>query len=120
MSNNAAPIWFRNCIKDGMKALMTLRLDGTPAADTIVLTRDVWIQVLWPVKDWDESFDAQRIHQGFMEMMVKIERWPAPKHLLMNLPPREKLPAIGPVKISKAQQKKNLQRLRATIQSVWK
>ena len=115
---DTAPIWFSNCIKDGMKALMTLRLDGTPAADTIVMTRDVWIQVLWPVKQWDESFDAERIHQGFMQMMVNIDRWPAPKNLLMYLPPREKLPAIAPVKISKEQQQKNLQRLKNTILSV--
>ena len=101
-----------------MKALMTLRLDGTPAADTIVMTRDVWIQVLWPVKQWDESFDAERIHQGFIQMMVNIDRWPAPKNLLSYLPPREKLPAIAPPKLSKAQRAKNMQRLREIVASI--
>ena len=115
---NTMPPWFSHSIRDGLKALLALRLDGTPSADTIALTRDVWIQVLWPVKQWDESTDVDRLHVGFSVMMVNIDRWPAPKHLLTYLPPREKLPAIAAPKISEAQRKKNMQRLRDIVSSI--
>lgn len=50
----AAEPWFVDAIKDGLKALVSLRLDGTPAIDLLPTTRDsclsvrAWLKSLFP------------------------------------------------------------------------
>ena len=63
---NAEP-WFVAAIKDGLKALVSLRLDGTPAIDLLPTTRDIWIAALWTGRAWVES-DAERLHQAFVAL----------------------------------------------------
>lgn len=80
--------WFRAAIAQGLVRLVALSLPGTPPADTIELTREAWIEALWPTRAWDERLDAPRIAEGFRALMLSAERWPSPAHLLRSLPPR--------------------------------
>ncbi|HXF66225.1 MAG TPA: hypothetical protein VNK67_05935 [Burkholderiales bacterium] len=93
------PAWFRQAIAQGLVRLVALSLPGTPPAETIELTREAWIEALWPTRAWDERLDAQRIAEAFRSLMLSSERWPAPVHLLRTLPPRPeplKLPEPPP------------------------
>jgi hypothetical protein len=91
--------WFRSAIAQGLVRLVALSLPGTPPADTIELTREAWIEALWPTRAWDERLDALRLAEAFRALMITAERWPSPVHLLRALPPRpepRRLPAPEP------------------------
>ena len=77
---DAAPVpdWFTRQISRGLAALLALRLEGHPAADTVDIVRKVWAQALWPTRAWDEEADADRIGEAFRLIAVNETRWPAP------------------------------------------
>ncbi|MFZ5653190.1 MAG: hypothetical protein ACOY42_02135 [Pseudomonadota bacterium] len=110
--------WFRRAITDGMKGLAALRLDGTPAADLIGDTRDVWAAVLWPRKHWVEHLDTERLHKGFRSLCGNATRWPAPADLLANLPSRAPQEALPAPELTAAQRRANLERLKAIVAGV--
>ena len=81
------PAWFRGAIVDGISLLMTLRLDGSPAADTIVATGAAWIRSLWRRRWWHQERDLPRIVAAFDSIAASFTSWPAPAHLIHALPP---------------------------------
>lgn len=88
--------WFEKRIRRGLAALVTLRLDSHPPADTVEATAKVWGQSLWPGRDWDETRDAARIGEAFRQIALHETRWPAPATFLRHLParaPQASLPA---------------------------
>lgn len=117
MSTEPAP-WFRTAITDGLKGLTALRLDGTPAADLIKATRDVWVNVLWPGRDWQQQLDTDRIHKGFLQLAANATRWPAPAEFRAYLPKRQLPTALPPPQLSKEQQRANLARIRVIVADV--
>ena len=80
------PSWFRGAIVDGISLLMTLRLDGSPAADTIKATGAAWIRALWRRRWWHQERDHPRIIAAFDSIAASFTRWPAPAHLINALP----------------------------------
>lgn len=91
-----APLWFERRIRRGLAALMTLRMEGHPPADTVQATALVWVQALWPGRAWDETLDAQRIGEAFRLIALYETRWPTPAVFLRYLParaPQKRLPA---------------------------
>jgi hypothetical protein len=86
--------WFRAAIAQGLVRLVALSLPGTPPADTIELTREAWIEALWPLRAWDERLDRERIASAFRALMGTCERWPAPAALMRALPPRHEPPKL--------------------------
>lgn len=109
--------WFVDAIKDGLKALASLRLDGTPAIDLLPTTRDIWISALWAGRDWTEA-DAPRIHQGFVTLARDAVRWPSPAELRHRLPARRPAPGLPPPALTPEQRSANLARLRTIITDV--
>lgn len=88
----AAPEWFRQAITEGIQALVALSLPNQPMPDAIGYTLDVWVRALWGAKqNWTEAQDRERIAAAFAALTRSVDRWPAPKHLLMALPPRPRL-----------------------------
>lgn len=86
--------WFRAAIAQGLVRLLALSLPGTPSADTIELTREAWIEALWPTRAWDARLDESRISEAFRALMISSERWPAPAHFLRALPRRAEPPKL--------------------------
>lgn len=111
--------WFIESIKDGLKALLSLRLDGTPALDLLPTTRDIWIAALWAGRDWTEA-DAPRIHQGFVALARDATRWPSPAELRQRLPARRQEPGLPAPALTQEQRSANLAKLRDIIDGVLK
>jgi hypothetical protein len=112
-----APKWFRSVISEGLIRLVALSLPGQPSHETVALTKEAWIESLWPRRGWVEA-DAARISEAFRALMAHTDRWPAPRVLIEYLPARpepRKLPAPGP---SKKQRQANLRRLKAIRRSL--
>lgn len=108
----SAPAWFHNRILTGVQRLQTLSLVGTPAADIITLTAATWVDVLWPLKAWEQERDERRLGTAFAKLSGVIDRWPAPKQLLIELPKiREPLALPEPTARPTAEQLARLQRL---------
>ena len=116
MGSAAAP-WFAEAIKDGLKALVSLRLDGTPALDLLPTTRDIWIAALWAGRAWVES-DAERLHQAFVALARDATRWPAPADLRARLPARGARAALPAPELSAEQRAENRARVRSIITDV--
>lgn len=81
------PAQLHNAMIDGLTMLLTLRLSGSPAADTVAATAQTWSRVLAHGRAWDETRDVPRFQTAFMVLANEISRWPSPKDFLDNLPP---------------------------------
>lgn len=94
----AAAPWFERRIRRGLAALMTLRMEGHPPADTVEATAKVWAMALWPGRAWDEALDAERIGEAFRQIALHETRWPTPAVFLRHLPAREPQKSLPPPK----------------------
>lgn len=81
------PAQLHNAMIDGLTMLLTLRLSGSPAADTVAATAQTWSRVLAHGRAWDETRDVPRFQTAFMVLANEISRWPSPKDFLDKLPP---------------------------------
>lgn len=81
------PTQLHNAMIDGLTMLLTLRLAGSPAADTVAATAQAWSHVLAHGREWDEERDLKRFQTAFMVLANEMSRWPSPKDFLDNLPP---------------------------------
>lgn len=86
-SPTPAPQWFRQAVADGLQRLVALSLPGQPPAETIALTKESWIDILWPLRAWQRA-DAERLQSAVRYMASRIDRWPPPRAVLDHLPPR--------------------------------
>lgn len=110
-------LWFIDAIKDGLKALVSLRLDGTPAIDLLPTTRDIWIAALWRDRAWIDS-DRERLHRAFVSLASVATRWPAPAELKARLPSRLSPTALPRPPISADQRAENRARMQSIIAEV--
>ncbi len=94
----AAAPWFERRIRRGLAALMTLRMEGHPPADTAEATAKVWAMALWPGRAWDEALDAERIGEAFRQITLHETRWPTPAVFLRHLPARAPQKSLPPPK----------------------
>jgi len=93
--NLQAPAWFHNAVVDGVQRLHVLSLQGTPAAETVTLTAQVWIDTLWHTpRSWDEARDLPRLQEAFRTIAGRADRWPAPRAVLDHLPRPPDLPQL--------------------------
>jgi hypothetical protein len=97
--DDAPQDWFIRQISRGLAALISLRLEGHPAADTVDVVRKVWAQALWPTRAWDEQADTDRIGEAFRRIVQHEARWPAPSTLMRHLPERPPQPQLPPPRI---------------------
>jgi hypothetical protein len=110
--------WFVAAIKDGLKALVSLRLDGTPAVDLLPTTRDIWIASLWQGRQWHEPTDRERLHRAFVALACDSTRWPAPADLRARIPKRAQQKALPAAEMSEDQRRANLARMRSIVAEV--
>jgi hypothetical protein len=89
----AVPSWFNNTLADGLTMLVALALPGTPPAETIALTLNVWVNALWSRQAWTED-DTQRLQAAFVYLAGTCDRWPAPRQLRAALPARPEVPLL--------------------------
>jgi hypothetical protein len=78
----------REAIKQGLMALVLLRLDGQPPGDTIKGTLAIWEEALRPYLWGNPASEAQRIARGFKALLPIVKKWPPPALLIENMPPR--------------------------------
>lgn len=92
-----APGWLVAEMAEGLQRLVLLRLEGAASADSIAGVALAWADAMMVAGiSWDERLDSPRIKMAFRLLAARLERWPAPKHLLEVLPARpepRKLPA---------------------------
>lgn len=95
-----APGWLVAEMAEGLQRLVLLRLDGAASADSIAGVALAWADAMMVAGiSWDEALDAPRLKMAFRLLAARLERWPAPKHLLEALPARPeplKLPEPPP------------------------
>lgn len=100
MTPQLAPAWFHNAVVEGVQRLHVLSLPGTPAAETVTLTAQVWIDTLWRMpRFWDEARDLPRLQEAFRTTAQRAERWPAPRNVMDNLPRAPDVPQLPAPKV---------------------
>lgn len=95
-----APGWLVAEMAEGLQRLVLLRLEGAASADSIAGVALAWADAMMVAGiSWDERLDSPRIKMAFRLLAARLERWPAPRHLLEVLPARPeplKLPEPPP------------------------
>ena len=110
-----APDWLRREVAAGLQALLLLRLESSPAADTIVGVLEVWLVALADRRAWSEERDTERVRRGFAVLSGRLTRWPAPVQLLEALPqPPAQRALPGPARLTR-QGREALAYLRARL-----
>ncbi|WP_165010845.1 hypothetical protein [Neisseria yangbaofengii] len=119
---NELPKQLHNAVIDGLTMLLTLRLAGTPAADTAAATAQTWSRVLAHGREWDEARDLKRFQTAFMVLAAETNRWPSPRDFLDVLPPPPAPPMIeyryNPTAAEKAKGKSALKRISDGLKAV--
>jgi len=82
--------WLRQEIAAGLQALVALSRPGTPAADTITLTADIWlVAIAGSYQLIIEAIDRPRLHTAFKGLLqTDLKEWPAPAALKPHMPGR--------------------------------
>lgn len=81
--------WFTRTICGSLAELMIMGLDNVPAADTMHLVVDRFLNGLWPKRQWQKSHQfhgAKRLHAAFMTVANDTKRWPSIKEVLGQVP----------------------------------
>lgn len=108
--------WIKREISEGLKRLMCLGLERTPAAEVIQLTAAVWLEALAEGRVWDQDLDAPRFRRGFATLCRTRKAWPVPQDLLDALPPREQLALTKqPIPASPEVAKANIERIHSML-----
>ena len=101
--------WVRIAISSGLAGLLALRLENSPAADTITKTADIWEQAIRP-KASVKDLDAPRIAAAFRQLFPKVRKWPGPAQLVELMPARRPQKTLDH-EISMEQRAENRKRL---------
>lgn len=113
LSEWAAAGWLERGLADGLSALITLGLDGTPAADVICRTADIWRLVAERAGLKIEEVDAPRIVKGFEKLLSQgLNRWPEPAELIKALPRRPERPKLDEPPLTEEQRQAGMEALR--------
>lgn len=96
--------WLEQALADGLAALLTLGLDGAPAADIVCRTADVWRFAVEKSGCRVEAVDRPRVTQGFASLLQQpLKRWPEPAALVACLPRRPERQKLDEPPLSDAQ-----------------
>ncbi len=99
----------REMVAYPLTGLLALRLENTPAADTITRTADIWEHALRP-KLSIPAQDSTRMIAASKRLIAVVRKWPTPAQLIELLPPRKQLKAVDN-EISAEQRQTNKERL---------
>jgi hypothetical protein len=85
-----------NEVTNGLKRLLPLALDYSPAPDMLRGTALAWVDALdFHSKSWDEEADAWRFQQAFRWLGANMTAWPKPIQFIQALPPRRPVPELA-------------------------
>ena len=105
------PAWMLAEIADGIQRLIYLGLPGAPAMEIIEGTVRAWAEALMSLnKVWQQDLDAGRIRHAFWRLSGRVDKWPAPCHLLDALPDRAQPRQLPEPEMSEEQRRKNFAR----------
>jgi len=80
--------WMRESILKGLQGLLVLRLDGSPAADTVPALANAWLAILGKLnRIWDEERDKRRLSMAFLAIATYSDSWPSPNQFIKSIPP---------------------------------
>lgn len=117
-ANDDPANWLKREICYGLQGFVPLSYDGTPAADTIYKTAEMWHESLKSGSaEWIEELDKKRLKDAFSQMTKSIDRWPIPKDIKNFLLPRSSFPKRQELKLSKGEVADNVEKLRGAIRS---
>ena len=85
-SANQPPPWVVRELTTGLSKLLTLGLDGHPAADIFNATIAVWVEAICTGRVFNEQDDVPRFRRAFATLMQRESRWPSPAKFLDALP----------------------------------
>jgi len=117
--------WLKREVVEGIQALLALRLNGAPAADTVVLTANIWERAFERHlgRHAIEEVDAPRIREGFLAEFPKLSDWPAPVDIIRAMPPRRPRPALPQPESTPEQHKESVKRVKTMVSELidgWK
>lgn len=106
--------WLKQEVVSGLQALIALRLNGAPAADTVVLTAEIWQLAFHRHlgKSAIEEIDAPRIREAFESQFPKLREWPAPAAVIAAMPPRPPRPALPVPDVTPEQHQANVTKVK--------
>lgn len=107
--------WLQREIASGLMKLLSLRLPGHPAEDTVEMTLATWIDSLTVNRVWDQGQDAPRIRHAFRVLGATRTDWPAPANLVEHLPPVEKRLALPEKIVSPEVAEANIERIKRML-----
>lgn len=115
------PTEVNNTLVECLQYTLTLRLDGTPAADAAAPMMQVWQTTFdglpWT---WDEVRDSRRIRQAFTAFWAVAAKFPQPRDIIGSLPPIETpLPKLER-KFTPEEMAENRRRLKAILNNLTK
>jgi hypothetical protein len=109
--------WMKREVVEGLQALLALRLTGSPAADMVVLTANIWEQAFLRRlgKSAIEEVDAPRIREAFLVNFPKLKEWPAPADIIESMPPRPKRQALPEGDTTPERHRENVAKAKAMV-----
>lgn len=78
---------FKNTVITGLQLFMTLQLPGRPPEDSIEATAEVWVDLLYPVRRWDDE-DIANLQQAFKRVARTADKFPTPSAVIKALEPK--------------------------------
>lgn len=97
---------FKNTVITGLQLLMTLQLPGRPPQDSIAATAEIWLDLLYPVRRWDDE-DIANLQRAFKRVARRAEHFPPPAAIIAALEPKiivtEALPSPPKTEAEKAE-----------------
>ena len=98
--------WFQIEIAQGIRSLLVLGLDRTPATDILTEVIRTWCEDLWS-SGWDEGEDAWRIAAAFRMLRQNSRIWPQMVDFRECLPPRRQPPQIEPPPLTEEERERS-------------
>lgn len=108
------PETLQRAVYDGLQRVWALRLDGSPAGDTLPAVAKIWCSAISgaPVT-WRDDRDLPRFRAAFGRIELLCERWPSPATFMQYLPP-----VAEPLKLNPPRQHKVPQEFRDLVEKL--
>lgn len=106
------PYWLGEIVKYHIERLRLLNLDGAPLGKSMGVVTVIFAEsITASASGWDESLDAWRLRQAFIQLEKHCDRWPSPRMVIDRMPPRI-YPRALPKPRTEAMRQAGLQALR--------
>lgn len=101
---------FKNTVITGLQLLMTLQLPGRPPQDSIAATAEIWMDLLYPVRRWDDE-DIANLQRAFKRVARRAEHFPPPSAVVKALEPKITITTALPPPPQSSKDKAKIERI---------